>query len=68
MKSNMGLLPDLPPPEGRRKKRKKRERQAAHAERALAALDGFLDGVDPLPGERPGAGPVKTGVVGARIE
>ncbi len=49
MKSNMGLLPALPPPEGRRKKRKKRERQAAHAERALSSLDAFLLGVDPLP-------------------
>ena len=48
MKSNMGLLPALPPPEGRKKKRGKRERQAAHAERALAALDRFLVGLDPL--------------------
>jgi folate-dependent tRNA-U54 methylase TrmFO/GidA len=48
MKSNMGLLPALPPPEGR-KKRKKRERQAAYAERALASLEAFLAGVDPLP-------------------
>lgn len=49
MKSNMGLLPELPPPAGRRKKRGKRERAAAHAERALAALDAWLAGVDPLP-------------------
>jgi len=48
MKSNMGLLPALPPPQGRRKKRKKRERQAAYAERALACLDDFLAGADPL--------------------
>ncbi len=48
MKSNMGLLPALPPPQGRRKKRKKRERQAAHAERALASLDAFLSQADPL--------------------
>jgi methylenetetrahydrofolate--tRNA-(uracil-5-)-methyltransferase len=49
MKSNMGLLPALPPPEGRRKKRRKPERQAAHAERALASLDRFLATADPLP-------------------
>ncbi len=48
MKSNMGLLPPLPPPEGRRRKRNKRERQAMHAERALASLDDFLEGVAPL--------------------
>ncbi|MDZ7748419.1 MAG: methylenetetrahydrofolate--tRNA-(uracil(54)-C(5))-methyltransferase (FADH(2)-oxidizing) TrmFO [Halofilum sp. (in: g-proteobacteria)] len=49
MKSNMGLLPALPPPQGRRRKRGKRERQAAHAERALASLEAFLAGADPLP-------------------
>jgi methylenetetrahydrofolate--tRNA-(uracil-5-)-methyltransferase len=43
MKSNMGLLPDLPPPPGRRRKWGKRERAAMHAERALAALEDFLD-------------------------
>lgn len=48
MKSNMGLLPPLPPPEGRRKKWNKRERQGMHAERALASLNAFLEGVDPL--------------------
>ncbi len=48
MKANMGLLPALPRPPGCRKL-KKRERQAAHAERALASLDAFLAGVDPLP-------------------
>ena len=51
MKSNMGLLPALPPPQGR-KKRKKRERQAAYAERALSSIDAFLNGVDSLPGLR----------------
>jgi len=50
MKSNMGLLPPLPPPEGRRKKRSKRERQAAYSARALSALDTFLARADPLPG------------------
>ena len=49
MKSNMGLLPALPPPVGRRRKRGKRERQAAHAERALGSLERFLAGADPLP-------------------
>ena len=48
MKSNMGLLPDLPKPAGRRKL-KKRERQAAHAERAMQSLESFLQGTDPLP-------------------
>ncbi len=48
MKSNMGLLPALPPPQGRRKKRKKRERQAAYAERALTTLETFLAQADPL--------------------
>ncbi len=52
MKSNMGLLPELPPPGGRRKKRGKRERAAAHAERALAALDAFL--------AEPGTAPAST--------
>ncbi|MFW5969338.1 MAG: methylenetetrahydrofolate--tRNA-(uracil(54)-C(5))-methyltransferase (FADH(2)-oxidizing) TrmFO [Halofilum sp. (in: g-proteobacteria)] len=66
MKSNMGLLPALPPPEGRRRKRKKRERQAAHAERALAALDGFLANVDPLPAARPRAKSVDTGAASAQ--
>lgn len=42
MKSNMGLLPALPPPEGRRRKWNKRERQEMHAKRALASLDTFL--------------------------
>jgi len=42
MKSNMGLLPALPSPEGRRRKRGKRERAAMHAERALVSLDTFL--------------------------
>jgi methylenetetrahydrofolate--tRNA-(uracil-5-)-methyltransferase len=50
MKSNMGLLPALPAPEGRRKKRNKRERQAAYADRAVRALDAFLADADPLPG------------------
>lgn len=44
MKSNMGLLPALPPPAGRRKKRNKRERAALHAERALASLGACLTG------------------------
>jgi len=48
MKSNMGLLPALPPPEGRRRKWNKRERQEMHARRALESLDHFLSGVDPL--------------------
>jgi methylenetetrahydrofolate--tRNA-(uracil-5-)-methyltransferase len=48
MKSNMGLLPELPPTGGR-KKRNKRERQAAHAERALTAIEDWLGHVDPLP-------------------
>jgi methylenetetrahydrofolate--tRNA-(uracil-5-)-methyltransferase len=57
MKSNMGLLPPLPPPEGRRKKRSKRERQAAYSARALSALDTFLARADPLPGAAlPGRG------------
>lgn len=38
MKANMGLLPALPPPPGRRKKWSKRERAARHAERALESL------------------------------
>jgi len=42
MKSNMGLLPELPPPQGRRRKRRKRERAVMYAERALASLDAFL--------------------------
>jgi len=48
MKSNMGLLPALPPPEGRRRKWNKRERQEMHVKRALESLDHFLSGVDPL--------------------
>jgi len=48
MKSNMGLLPPLPPPPGKKRKWGKRERQSLHAERALDALDGFLADVDPL--------------------
>lgn len=43
MKSNMGLLPDLPPPTGRRKKWGKRERAALHAQRALTALDDWCE-------------------------
>jgi len=53
MKSNMGLLPPLPPPGGRRRKWNKRERQAMHAERALNSLDAFLADADPLPAVPP---------------
>jgi len=42
MKANMGLLPALEPPPGRRRKWGKRERAARHAERALAALRAYL--------------------------
>lgn len=42
MKSNMGLLPELPPPTGRKRKWSKRERTAMHAERALASLERYL--------------------------
>lgn len=48
MKSNMGLLPPLPPPPGKKRKWGKRERQALYAERALEALEEFLAGADPL--------------------
>ena len=48
MKSNMGLLPPLPPPQGRKRKWGKRERQSLHAERALRSLDAFLADADPL--------------------
>ena len=49
MKSNMGLLPALPPPGDGRRKRRKRERQAAYAERARASLTAFLDTAESMP-------------------
>ncbi len=56
MKSNMGLLRPLPPESKRRTR--KRQRQRMCADRALACLDEFLDGVDPL---TRGDGAVATG-------
>lgn len=42
MKANFGILPTLPPAEGKKKKRNKRERAAAYAERAIQDLKKYL--------------------------